>query len=140
MNSQHRNNAADLLKGSAVILMIQVPAYYHHSASFFAWVLAFLFVWIGLHLKLDRVCGQMLLVRWWRWMGRHVTVVYVFQWLIIGNVATALYKTQSLQQCLGWFLAVLGTASMLTLVFERLREQVPPKSSRDYQDVNSLCS
>jgi hypothetical protein len=55
------------------------------------------------------------------WLGRHVTSAYVFQWLLIGNIATAIYKSQTLPQTLLWYLIILALTSTLIALTDRIR-------------------
>jgi hypothetical protein len=102
-----------------------LPKYYHHGAWLFLWLCVFLLVWIRLFQLADRQIGRFWLFKWLNWMGRHVTVLYVLQWLIIGNIATAVYKTQSVARCILWAGLVLSAASFLawicTALFTRTR-------------------
>jgi hypothetical protein len=43
------------------------------------------------------------------------------QWLIIGNIATAIYKTQSMLALVLWFMAVLAVTTLFTYFYQRLR-------------------
>ena len=57
-----------------------------------------------------------------KWLGRHVTLVYVLQWLIIGNVGTAIYKTQSLSELMVWWPLILAVASAGVFVVNRMKQ------------------
>jgi uncharacterized membrane protein YhdT len=59
--------------------------------------------------------------RFIRWMGVNVTLLYVIQWLIIGNLAPAIYKTQNLFQAVGWFTAVTLITALTGEVFIQLK-------------------
>ena len=98
-----------------------LPDYYHHDARFFLWFLAFLILWTRMHIFAERYLGGSCVLRWLKWIGRNVTTIYVFQWLLIGNLATALYKTQTLSQCLLWLVGMLLSCSLLTRWAERAR-------------------
>ncbi len=103
--------------GSAAMRIAHnLPSYYHHDAWFFLWVVVFFVAWSLMHALADRHLGRTIIARWLKWMGRHVTIVYVWQWLIIGNVATAIYKEQELWQCCLWFAIVLGASNVLTAI------------------------
>lgn len=87
-----RNRTADLLKGVAVILMVQV-----HIVSF----------------QFPKNFTNQL-----EWMGRNVTVYYVTQRLLIGNISAGIYKTQnSFQLLLVWFLLIVILTTLLTLTW-----------------------
>jgi hypothetical protein len=51
-------------------------------------------------------------------------VFYVFQWLIIGNIATAIYQSQNEIQLTAWFIAILAATTVLTYEWERCQKLV----------------
>jgi uncharacterized membrane protein len=103
--------------GSAAMKITHnLPSYYRHDAWFFLWVVIFVVAWSLTHALANRHLGRTIIAHWLKWMGRHVTIVYVWQWLIIGNVATAIYKEQELWQCCLWFAVVLGASNVLTAI------------------------
>lgn len=83
-----------------------LPAYYNHGLPFFAWTVTFLFAWTLVVSRFDALASHPV-GRWLSWMGRNVTACYVVQWLIIGNTATAIYKTESLLHCGLWFVSIV---------------------------------
>lgn len=84
---------ATVTGGKAFAIANSLPEYYHHGALFLIWVGVFLGGWWALHFMTERNAGQFLVVRYLKWAGRNITAMYVFQWLIIGNLATAVYQT-----------------------------------------------
>lgn len=107
--------------GYGVEIAAELPAYYHHGLLYFCWVTVFLVFWIMVLGAVNRLAGQSLPVRYVKWLGEHVTVVYVLQWLAIGNLATWLYRTQSLAEVGGWLAAILTFVSLATLAVERTK-------------------
>lgn len=105
----------------------QLVDYYHHGGTFFLWTLLFLTFWMLAMSVLDTHAGQTAPLRFVKWLGRNVTIVYILQWLMIGNLGTWLFQTQSPQQLVLWYLAILTTVSGLTLVARSLISQ--PKNS-----------
>lgn len=61
------------------------------------------------------------------WLGINVTAVYVIQWLLIGNIATALFKTQGYLELFGWFTAVLLANSIVVFIWIRIKRHLPIK-------------
>lgn len=59
--------------------------------------------------------------RFIRWMGVNVTFLYVIQWLIIGNLAPAIYKTQNLFQSIGWLVVVTSITALAGRAFIHLK-------------------
>jgi len=84
--------------------------YYHHNYVFFIYTTFFLIAWSAMAYYLTGKYSNTIL-NYIEWFGKYVTAAYVIQWLIIGNIATALYKTQDLMAIILWFVSVLGTTS-----------------------------
>jgi uncharacterized membrane protein len=93
--------------------------YYHHGILFFGWVLLFMAGYAVLIKLADHSFGESKIAGIIKWTGQKVTVLYVIQWLIIGNIATWLYKSQNLFQYLAWFIMV----TLITLLFGWLGEK-----------------
>jgi hypothetical protein len=95
--------------------------YYHHNFLFFLWILLFLTVWIILlkffHSKFYPARVVLLL----QWVGKNVTVIYVVQWIIIGNIATAIFQSQGLLMLIAWFLAITLFTFGIARSYERWR-------------------
>lgn len=88
----------------AVQVPRDLPAYHHHGPLFFLWTAAFLGLWTSGWPR-----GPACLA----WIGRRITAFYVAQWLLVGNLATALYRTQGPWECAGWFVVLtLGAAAL----------------------------
>ena len=105
----------------AVAVCHDLPRYYHHDLWFFLWVCAFLVAWIGLHRLGERWFGTAVPLLWLKALGRNVTYCYVIQWLLIGNIATQLFQSQTAVQW-GLWVATIVTATtvlMWLLVFAR---------------------
>ncbi len=112
-----------ILGGSKTMAITNnLPEYYHHDLRFVIWTTTFLLVWtVGHHWIVGRL-GDTRPLQFIRWLGRNITAVYVFQWLIIGNVATAIYQTQSPARLLPWFVGVALLASLLTSGWNRFHD------------------
>jgi len=100
---------------------INLPAYYHHTFGFVFWALGLILLWtLILHyiLKMfpDTVTGNFFCR-----IGRNITLFYVIQWLIIGNIATAIYQTQGIGQYWYWFAGVFMASVGLTFLIEKSR-------------------
>lgn len=103
---------------------VQLSTYYHHNWQLMIWNLGFVF-WEILLLQLlvnQKAAGSV--QSWLAWNGTHVTPVYVFQWLMIGNLATWLYKTQFPLQWLMWYIAVVAISNLLTVYWLRWRKWI----------------
>lgn len=88
--------------------------YYHHDLIYFMWVIAFSAAYLVYSGFLIRNLKKHPLVIFIRWLGQHVTRVYVIQWMLIGNLATNLYKSQNPVQIIIWFVLIVTVAATLT--------------------------
>jgi hypothetical protein len=95
--------------------------YYHHGILFFAWMLMFMSGYILTASFFENFAGKFPLLRLVKWIGKNVTAFYVFQWLIIGNIATDIYKTQDGIYLSCWFVGVMIVSGCLTFFWEKLR-------------------
>lgn len=117
----------------ALRIVSSLPDYYHHRIDFFAWTGSFLIGWTLLFLMIESRIGSTLPLRYLKWLGRNVTSAFVFQWLLIGNIATAIYKTQSPGASAAWFLVITALVSLLVLAWtallSRFRKPTSPAPS-----------
>jgi hypothetical protein len=95
--------------------------YYHHGLLFFIWVLLFMISYLILIQLIEISFGNHRSLRLVKWIGQKVTLLYVIQWLIIGNIATWLFRSQDLFQYLAWFVVVTLTTIGTGFLFERIR-------------------
>lgn len=100
---------------------VNLPAYYHHSGFFVIWTIGFIALMAIVVRLLTGNLSAGKLSAFLQWLGRNVTSVYVFQWLLIGNLATAIYQTQYPIQLLFWFVTVLGLSVFFTLAWKKKR-------------------
>ena len=98
-----------------------LEVYYHHNIVFVLWTMAFLAFWLILFGHLDQFFGKSDVFAYLRWVGKNVTVFYVVQWLIIGNIATEIYRTQPLLQLILWFAAIMLVTSAIVWGIRRFR-------------------
>ena len=98
-----------------------LEVYYHHDVVFYSWSLSFVILWALLFSFVEKASGNTIVFRYVRWLGVNVTTVYIFQWLIIGNIATLIYKTQSLIELIIWFVGIAILTSLLTLVWNKMK-------------------
>jgi len=94
--------------------------YYHHGLFFFLWTILFLAAWVGVMIRAEKRGGGASLLQFIKWTGKNVTVIYVIQWLIIGNLATELYGTQGAGFSLLWFVIILAASSLLAWVYRKM--------------------
>lgn len=96
-----------------------LKAYYHHGFLYFIWATSFLVCWALVWFQLYKRLPDSLAVKYMMWAGRKVTSLYVAQWLIIGNIATGLYRTQSPAALAGWFVLIVAASSLITYAYDR---------------------
>lgn len=97
-----------------------LEAYYHHGLLFFLWavvaVVASVYFW-------DYVARQFPDVNRLTWVGRNVTAIYVIQWILIGNLGTWLYRTQSGAALIIWFMLICFITFAAVYYLQRLKQQ-----------------
>lgn len=98
--------------------------YYHHGILFFLWTVLFMISYVtavNLIAKRFPEKGPYLIIKW---MGRNVTAIYVFQWLVIGNIATVLFRSRNLLQLAAWFVMVTLSSSLLAAMYQQVLSYV----------------
>lgn len=100
---------------------INLPEYYHFDFIFFLWSLAFIIVWTyGLY-YIEKWFRNTRFIHYLQFLGKNVTMIYVIQWLIIGNIATTIYKSKDAYEWALWVIIVTISASTLTYLWGRFR-------------------
>jgi len=99
---------------------IDLPRYYHHNWSYYLWVIGFLCWYLSFSMFVNDLLKSNIIMKYVHWLGKNVTVIYVLQWLIIGNIATEIYQSQTLTFMFYWFIGVLSLVSILTHLYDRL--------------------
>jgi hypothetical protein len=96
-----------------------LPVYYKFGITFFVWMLQFLAGYTFLIYVMEQKFSNNSLLIYIKWIGENVTVFYVFQWLLIGNISTYIFQTESnLFYMLVWFVAILLSTTILVLVWK----------------------
>jgi uncharacterized membrane protein len=103
----------------ALSAVTDLPTYYHHDFLLALWISLFLLVFYYTALYKESLLGNSKIFQYIKWIGRNVTLLYIFQWLLIGNIATAIYKTQPLYSLPFWFLLILLLASLMTYLYKK---------------------
>jgi hypothetical protein len=110
--------------------------YYNHNILFFGWVIVFLLGYLMTADIIEVYSGKSSLVKFIKWIGKNVTVFYVFQWLIIGNFATTIYKTKGYYSLLAWFVDIIIAVSILTFGWEKLKSIIIKRKLKGGQHEN----
>ncbi len=100
---------------------IHLPKYYHHTFLFSLWAMGIVILWVlflrFLHYRFPAtIPGKFL-----KWLGKNITLFYVVQWLIIGNIATAIYQTQSIDKYPYWFTTIFTVTVLITWLLEKTK-------------------
>lgn len=107
----------------AVAVSSQLPLYYHHGIKFFLWTLLFLAFYGFFANEINKLIGNTMVLNYIKWLGRNVTAMYFIQWVIIGNIATEVYKTVSSPLYLVVaYLAILLVSSALCWMYLKTRK------------------
>ena len=95
--------------------------YYHHGILFFLWTLVLMTSYLVIVLLIESEYREHKLGLAIKWMGAQVTTIYFIQWLIIGNIATILYRSQHLFQVAAWFPAITAMSILIGFVYIKLK-------------------
>ncbi|NPD47099.1 MULTISPECIES: acyltransferase [unclassified Lentimicrobium] len=101
---------------------INLSEYYHHDFYFFLWALGLVILWVTLFWFIVQKFPQFPVIVFLRWLGKNITVFYVIQWLIIGNIATAIFQTQELSMFMWWYVPIFLLTVVLTWGLEKIRK------------------
>jgi uncharacterized membrane protein len=97
--------------------------YYHHDIVYALWVFCFLIFWSGIIRLLCKRFKTSWMILSLMWVGKNVTAFYVIQWLIIGNIATSIYRTQEWPWLLLWFLGITGICTFIVWLWNKFLQQ-----------------
>lgn len=98
-----------------------VNSYYHHGLAFFGWVMMFITVYGFMVRHFVITCSNRKVVMWIRKAGEKVTLVYAVQWIIIGNLATNLFRSVEISGYLFWLGATLVMTSVISAGYLKFR-------------------
>lgn len=104
----------------------ELHEYYHHGILFFLYTCCFL-IFFSIITEILSNTSETWFSKWIEWLGINVTAVYVIQWLLIGNIATALYKTQGCLEIAAWFTLVLLSTSIVVFLWVLMKKHTPIK-------------
>jgi len=96
--------------------------YYHHDILFYIWTVTFLAGFTFFASSVERYYGGNPVLIYLKWLGENVTAAYVFQWLIIGNITTEIYKTQNEIQLVLWFFGILLIVTSLIMFWNKNKD------------------
>lgn len=113
----------------AVSISSNLQAYYHHGLLFFLWTVIFLMFYSFFVNQLNILLGNFIGIKYIEWLGKNVTLIYVIQWIMIGNYATEVYKTiTSPAYLISSFIIVLLVASLLAYLLLAIKNKAAIKA------------
>lgn len=98
-----------------------LPQYYHHGFVFYFYTLCFLIFWLFIINAIAK-WPENYVTGFLEWTGINVTAAYVIQWLIIGNIATAIYKTQDWFALVFWFVLIVALMSGGVWLWDKVKQ------------------
>lgn len=112
---------------------IQLSEYYHHTFPFFLWTMGVDIIWILILWQVVKRFAEFPILIFLRWLGENITVFYVIQWLIIGNIATVIYQSQDLSKYVFWFIPIFLLTTGFTWLFVNITrfKNLSTKSSKE---------
>ena len=93
---------------------ITLQNYYHHTFGFAVWAIGIVILWISIFYFFEIKFSKSLVGYFLQWLGKNITLFYIIQWLIIGNIATSIYQTQPIEYFFVWFAGILAATVFLT--------------------------
>lgn len=100
-------------------ITINLNSYYHHHFFYMIWAMGLIILW-ALLAQLSVKYINTKVINFIAWMGINVTTIYVIQWLIIGNISTAIYQTQEIETFGFWFIIILFVSISFTFLYQKL--------------------
>lgn len=100
-------------------ITVDLPSYYHHTFFYSLWAIGIVILWAALLRFFLQKFPQTLTGSFLQWLGKNITLFYVIQWLIIGNIATAIYQTQPIQKFAFWFAGIFTLTTLLTWIISK---------------------
>ncbi len=95
-----------------------LPEYYHHNIVFYLWALSFMMLLVY-SISLMNIESQPLRMAFLSFMGREVTLVYVIQWILIGNLAAWLGKQTLIVGYFAWTISFVLVSALLAYVYRQ---------------------
>ena len=96
-----------------------LSAHYHHGMLYFFWILSFIILLV-FFLNLINIEAKPIRTAFLGFLGREVTLVYVIQWILIGNLAPWLGKKTLFAGHLAWTLSIILASALLAFVYRRI--------------------
>jgi hypothetical protein len=112
----------------AILQSANLSFYYHHNGLFTLWAIVFIAFYVFYLNELLASLGHLMIFKFIKWLGKNVTLIYVLQWMIIGNIATSIYKAISNPYVLiGAYFGILLAVCVLSYAILKLKSRLQPK-------------
>jgi uncharacterized membrane protein len=107
----------------AISVSSNLNAYYHHGLTFFLWTAIFLAFYRFIVFEIDNLLGKSLIFKYIKWLGQNATAIYVIQWILIGNIATVIYKSiDNPFILLAAFIGILLFSSIISFLYLQIKK------------------
>ena len=114
---------------------ISLPEYYHHTFGFSFWAVGLVFLWAILLFFVSTRFAETKTILFLCWIGKNITVFYVIQWLIIGNISTAIYQTKGMDKFIFYFFIIIAATIILTFLYEKAKSRLFPNKRTSIQNA-----
>lgn len=105
----------------AIKIASDLQSYYHHGMPFVIWTGIFLIFITAIASKIEVTLSNTFLLKKLKWLGKNVTVIYIGQWIIIGNIGTEIYQTIDSPLILVCsYICVLASSSLIVLGWKKI--------------------
>jgi hypothetical protein len=105
-------------------MITNLSEYYHHGIFLFGWIVVFLVAFAYLAQSLIIIAADSQIVKYINWLGKNVTIIYIVQWLIIGNLVFYFADSQYLIQLILWLLAIIIITTALTFLYLKIKTKI----------------
>ncbi len=107
----------------AIAQSSNLNSYYHHGLIFFIWTMIFIAFYGFMINEVDILFGKSFVFKYIKWLGQNVTAIYVIQWILIGNISTAIYKSiDNPIILLVSFIGILLISSIIAFLYVQIKE------------------
>lgn len=108
----------------AASISYDLKAYYQHGFGFYLWSILFALLWAGLFNIFTLPISKTKFGQYLIFIGKNITSIYIFQWLIIGNLATIWFQQKTAIELVFFFILITILSSSLSWVWNRLKSNI----------------
>jgi uncharacterized membrane protein len=102
----------------------QLKLYYNHHFDFYLWTITFSLFWAGLIHNYSKEISHTKFGKYLIFLGKNITSIYVFQWLIIGNLATLWYQQKNVYELVIYLITITILTSFLTWIWNKTKQLI----------------